>query len=61
MTFARFPELTLVLRVADELAAGSIQSDLPGLVHVVGRTLEATISKLAADGWEDAAFLSYFA
>jgi hypothetical protein len=44
-----------------ELAAGGIQSDLPVLVHVVGRTLERTIRQLARDGWEDDAFMSYFA
>lgn len=43
-----------------ELAAGSIQSDLPALVHVVGRTLDSTIRELAADGWEDKAYMSYF-
>jgi hypothetical protein len=43
-----------------ELAAGSIQSDLPALVHVVGRTLDRTIRELASDGWEDKAYMSYF-
>jgi hypothetical protein len=43
-----------------ELAAGSIQSDLPALVYVVGRTLDRTIRDLASDGWEDKAYMSYF-
>jgi hypothetical protein len=43
-----------------ELAAGSIQSDLPALVHSVGRTLDCAIRELASDGWEDAAYMSYF-
>ena len=38
-----------------EFAAGSIQSDLPALVQVVGRTLDRTIRDLASDGWEDKA------
>ena len=45
--------------IGTELAAGSVQSDLPALVHVVGRLLECTIRELAADGWEDDAYLSY--
>lgn len=43
-----------------ELAAGSIQSDLPALVQVVGRTLDRTIRELASDGSEDEAYMSYF-
>jgi hypothetical protein len=43
-----------------ELAAGGLQSDLPVLVHVVGRTLDQTIRELAADGWSDAAYDGYF-
>jgi hypothetical protein len=43
-----------------ELASGSLQADLPILVHVVGRTLAATIRELARDRWSDEAFEGYF-
>lgn len=43
-----------------ELAAGSLQSDLPILVHVVARTLDRSIRELANDGWHDSAFEAYF-
>ena len=46
--------------VGTELAAGSLQSDLPILVHVVGRTLDRCIRELDHDGWRDSAFTKYF-
>ncbi len=43
-----------------ELAAASLQADLPILVHVVGRTLDLTVRDLSSDAWSDTAFTSYF-